>query len=215
MLTLYYHPLACSLGAQIALLQAQAPHQLALVDLAGDRTAYRRINPLGTVPALQTPTGVLTESTAILLWLAQRYPQAQLLPQQADGLAQGVSFLAWLTASAQAARRQAKFPGRFTADAAAHAGVQAQGRAQFMQCLGQIDARLAQQPWVLPGAQPSACDAQLMVYAHWCALDGQPLDVWPHWQRWCQAMLQRSAVQQALAVVASPLRTQGTLAPLL
>jgi maleylpyruvate isomerase len=39
------------------------------------------LNPLGLVPALETPDGVLTQSSAILEWLEERYPEPPLLPR--------------------------------------------------------------------------------------------------------------------------------------
>jgi maleylpyruvate isomerase len=42
--------------------------------------AFRALNPQGLVPALETPDGVLTQSSAIIEWLEERYPEAPLLP---------------------------------------------------------------------------------------------------------------------------------------
>ena len=42
--------------------------------------AYRALNPQGLVPALETPDGVLTQSSAIIEWLDERYPERPLLP---------------------------------------------------------------------------------------------------------------------------------------
>jgi maleylpyruvate isomerase len=45
--------------------------------------AYLALNPQGLVPALETPDGVLTQSSAIIEWLEERYPEPPLLPQAA------------------------------------------------------------------------------------------------------------------------------------
>lgn len=205
MLNFYYHPLTCSLGVQIALLEARAPHQLIKVDLMGDRSEYRKINSLGTVPALQTEAGVLTESTAILAWLALKYPQARLLPKEADGFAKGLSLLAWLSSTVHVARRQARFPARFTANAASHAEVQAVGAQLFEQCLQRIDGLLAARRFVLEDEHPNACDHQLMAYANWCAIDGLSTADLPNFERWRNLMMQRPAVREALRTIDSPL----------
>jgi maleylpyruvate isomerase len=42
---------------------------------------YLALDPLGLVPTLETPDGVLTQSLAILEWLDERYPSPPLLPQ--------------------------------------------------------------------------------------------------------------------------------------
>ena len=43
--------------------------------------AYRAINPLGKVPALTHGDTILTETAAILTWLAERYPEKALIPE--------------------------------------------------------------------------------------------------------------------------------------
>ena len=49
--------------------------------------AYRALNPQRLVPALETPDGVLTQSSAILEWLEERYPEPPLLPGDPAGRA--------------------------------------------------------------------------------------------------------------------------------
>lgn len=50
--------------------------------------AYRRINPLGLVPALETGDRLITQSTAIIEWLDEQYPEYPLLPEQITERAQ-------------------------------------------------------------------------------------------------------------------------------
>lgn len=45
---------------------------------------YRRLNPMGAVPTLVTDTATLTQSSAIIEWLEERYPNPALLPKNAD-----------------------------------------------------------------------------------------------------------------------------------
>src|SRR5690606_5867136 len=42
--------------------------------------SFRALNPQGLVPALETPDGALTQSSAIIEWLEERYPEPPLLP---------------------------------------------------------------------------------------------------------------------------------------
>src|SRR5690606_39639684 len=42
--------------------------------------AFRALNPQGLVPALETPDGVLTQSSAIIEWVDERYPDPPLFP---------------------------------------------------------------------------------------------------------------------------------------
>lgn len=82
---LYVAPGACSLAPHIALREAGAAFDLVIVDLktkrANDGTSFADINPKGYVPALRLDDGaVLTENVAVLLYIADRFPSAQLAP---------------------------------------------------------------------------------------------------------------------------------------
>lgn len=82
---LYYSPGACSLASHIIALEAGLNPLLVSVDVATHRTQhgvdYRRINPKGCVPLLELDDGQhLSEGAAILQYLADLRPQAQLIP---------------------------------------------------------------------------------------------------------------------------------------
>ena len=87
---LFFSPLACSMSARIALTEAGAAINLVEVDTEAGRVLttgddYRAINPLGYVPALKLDDGtVLTENSAILQYIADQYPQAELAPPASD-----------------------------------------------------------------------------------------------------------------------------------
>lgn len=82
-LTLYLAPGTCAMAVRIALTEAGASHRIKQLDLAAGEqrsAAYLAINPKGRVPALLTERGVLTETPALLLYVAQRFPDAGLAP---------------------------------------------------------------------------------------------------------------------------------------
>jgi len=83
MLTLYYSPGSCSLATHIALIDAGADFEARRVDVAESeqrKPSYLAINPKGRVPALVTENGTLTETPALLAYVAQRFPAAKLAP---------------------------------------------------------------------------------------------------------------------------------------
>ncbi len=83
MLTLYYAPRTCALASHIALEQAGADYDLVRLDFRANaqrEPGYLAINPKGRVPALATPRGVITETPAILAFVAQSHPEAGLAP---------------------------------------------------------------------------------------------------------------------------------------
>lgn len=86
-LTLYYGLVTCSRVSLVALEQIGAPFQVRVVDMQRDEQlspAYRTVNAKGKVPALLVDGRLLTETPAILTWLARTYPSAGLLPLGKD-----------------------------------------------------------------------------------------------------------------------------------
>src|SRR6516225_449953 len=83
MFRLYYAPGTCALATHITLEEAGAPYEAVLVDFrsqAQRSPEYLAINPKGRVPALVTENGTLTETPALLCFVAQRFPNADLAP---------------------------------------------------------------------------------------------------------------------------------------
>jgi glutathione S-transferase len=67
---------------------------------------YLAINPEGTVPTLLIDDRPLTEVAAILFYLARRFPEAGLLPDDAEGQARAISWMSFVAATVHPARRQ-------------------------------------------------------------------------------------------------------------
>lgn len=82
---LYYAPYACSMAARILAAEAGAAFDLVRVEIGGggrlrDGTDFRAVNPKGQVPTLVLGDGErLTESGAVLPYLADRAPDAGLM----------------------------------------------------------------------------------------------------------------------------------------
>ncbi len=84
---LYFSPLACSLATRIALYEAGADAGFIEVDpkskrIVDDGSDYLKVYPLGMVPAIRLDDGaLLTENAAILQYIAERFPDANLAPR--------------------------------------------------------------------------------------------------------------------------------------
>jgi GST-like protein len=112
-----------SATVEMALAEIGAPVELRPVPLEGDHQLaadYRRINPMGRVPTLVLPDGtVMTESLAILLTLADRHPEAALLPPPGDsGRARALRWMTLAAAEFYPHVTRADYPERFTPDPA-------------------------------------------------------------------------------------------------
>ena len=107
MTTLYYAPLTCALASHIALEDDGAEYRLRRVDFSsGEQRSpdYLAVNPKGRVPALGTPRGVLTETPALLAYIAQTWPQARLAPlDDPFAFAQLQAFCAYLCSTVHVA----------------------------------------------------------------------------------------------------------------
>ena len=83
MMTLFYAPHTCSLASHIALEDAAADYATVRISFAADeqrKPEYLAINPKGRVPALVTDRGILTETPAMLAFIAQSFPLMRLAP---------------------------------------------------------------------------------------------------------------------------------------
>lgn len=83
MLKLYYAPGSCSFASFIALEEAGADFEAIRLDFKSNDQqdpAYLKVNPKGRVPALATDQGILTETPAILTYIAHAFPEKKLAP---------------------------------------------------------------------------------------------------------------------------------------
>ena len=111
---LYWRPGTASMAPHAALAEIGAEYRLVEIgreEAQGD-SSYRALNPLGVVPTLvdEDEGLVLTESAAILLYLADRYPEANLAPvDRADYY----RWLVFLTNTVQTAMLRFFYPERY------------------------------------------------------------------------------------------------------
>ncbi|MEW5685202.1 MAG: glutathione S-transferase N-terminal domain-containing protein [Pseudomonadota bacterium] len=194
MLRLHHAPMACSLASRFALIEAGLEHEVAVVHTTrGEQLteAYRRINPRGKVPALETDWGVLTESTAILPFIADQAPEARLFPEAGTfARAQAQAWLSFLSSSLHTAMRAAMAPAAgCDGPEALEAAV---GRVSAL--LGEIDTHLADRDTLVDDF--GVCDLYLGVFLLWRAAPGLAgkLPPFPNLDRFQQRLFSRPAL---------------------
>src|ERR1700678_1971714 len=109
MLALYFAPGSSSMAPHIALHEIGAPFEGRPISFAKkqNRTpAYLALNPEGHVPTLLIDGRPLTEVAAILFYLARRFPEAGLLPDDIEAQAQAVSWMSFSASALHPARRR-------------------------------------------------------------------------------------------------------------
>ena len=204
--TFYFAPGTCSLAVHIALEETGAPFEAVRVDLANgqQRSAdYLALNPKGRVPMLLTSQGSLTETPALLLYVAQRFPDARLAPlQDAFELARIQSFNSYLCSTVHVAHAHGRRGSRWV-DAEDTAAIEAMRRKvphSYGECFELIERELLQAPWVM-GEHYSIADPYLFTLAGWLESDGVDPMRFPKVLAHRQRMAERPAVQRALSRV--------------
>lgn len=187
---------------RIALEEAGAAHHLVRVDFAAgqQRTPeYLAINPKGRVPALVTPQGTLTETPALLAYVAQSYPAAQLAPTDAYGFARLQEFHSYLASTVHIAHAHRPRASRWADEPDAQAAMQRKVAQNMTDCFNLIETHyLGDGPWVM-GEQYTVADGYLFTIGTWLQSDGVDIAQFPKVHAHTQRVLQRPAVQRALA----------------
>jgi glutathione S-transferase len=204
MLKLFYATGTCALASHIVLQEAGADYETVRLDFRSNdqrKPEYLAINPKGRVPALVTDRGILTETPAILVFVAQTFPQARLAPlDDAFALARGQAFNSYLFSTVHVAHAHRVRGYRWVDadDTAAIAAMQKKVPLSVAECFDLIEREMFVGPWVM-GDSYSICDPYLFTLAQWLETDGvNPLrfpKVQDHWKR----MSERPGVKTALA----------------
>jgi glutathione S-transferase len=131
-----------------------------------------RINPKGRVPALVTDRGILTESPAMLAFIAQSFPQARLAPlDDAFAFAQVQAFNLYLCATRHVAHAHRMRGHRWADNPGAIAAMQRKVPETVGACYDLIERDMLEGPWAM-GDSYSICDPYLFTFAQWLEDDG-------------------------------------------
>lgn len=203
MLRLYYAQGTCALATHIALEEAGAAYEAVRVDFAAQAQRgreYLAINPKGRVPALVTDSGTLTETPALLCYVAQLFPDARLAPlSDPFALAQVQEFNSYLCATVHVAHAHGRRGSRWSDDAAAIEAMKRKVPATMTECFELIEKKLLPGPWVM-GEQYTICDPYLFTIASWLEGDGVDTTRLPRVLEHRRRMLARPSVEKAIAV---------------
>lgn len=201
-LTLYFTPSTCALASMIALEEAGAAYELKRIDFTSNQqrsAEYLKINPKGRVPALVTPRGVLTETPAMLAFIAQSYPQAGLAPlDDPFAFARVQEFNSYLCSTVHVAHAHRMRGYRWADGAAAIEAMKRKVPQSVGEAYALIESSMIHGPWVM-GERHTLCDAYLFPLAQWIEDDGVDPAGLPKIMAHRLRMRDRSAVQRALA----------------
>ena len=201
MLKLYYAPGTCALASHIALEEASADYETERMSFASNdqkRPDYVKINPKARVPSLVTDRGVLTETPAILAYIAQTFPQARLAPTDPFDFARVQAFNSYLCSTVHVAHAHRMRGTRWVDDPAAIEAMKKKVPQSVGECFGLIEHEMFQGPWVM-GKAFSICDGYLFTLSQWLESDGVDLAKLPRIHDHRTRMGARPNVKRALA----------------
>lgn len=180
---LYFAPLACSLATRISLYEvgaAAADARFTQVDTRAKRLAdgsdFYAVNPMGQVPVLRSDEGeLLTENTAVLQYVADRFPEARLVP---DGTLARARLREWLGFIGTELHKASFVP-----------------REKIALRMGLLEKHLSGREFLLDAF--SIADAYLVTVLNWTLATGVSLSTWPAVQQYHQRLLKRPSIARA------------------
>jgi glutathione S-transferase len=202
MLKLFYAANTCALASHIALEEAGAEYETVRLSFATSdqrKPEYLALNPKGRVPALVTGGGVLTETPALLVYIAQRFPQARLAPlDDPFALARVQAFNSYLCSTVHVAHAHRMRGYRWADDPAAREAMKKKVPQSVGECFALIEREMLQGPYVM-GETYTICDPYLYTLAQWLKADGVDINTLPKVRAHFERVGARPAVKRALA----------------
>ena len=191
MYTLYGRAGSGSFAAEAALSMAGAPFTKVDVKRGPPEDAFRKISPLGQVPALTLPDGSsITESVAICILIAELYPEAALAPApDTPDRAQFLRWMLFMSSVLYPALLRYFYVERHASTPAGIDEVKQSSLAECDRAFSILDEALGDRPWLV-GDRQSIADVYLLMLGCWHPVDDRLRDEWTNLVRHAEALKQ-------------------------
>jgi glutathione S-transferase len=192
MLKLHYAPRTISVAVAIVLEELNMPYEGVRVDFAtAEQTKqdYREINPKGRVPALETPDGILTETPAIIEYVAP-----QLVPDDAFAAAKMRELISYLNATMHPHHAHGLRGERWADEDSSLADMKRKVPERMNDCAAHLEDYLPSLPFEA-GTLEVLSDAYLYVVLTWLPGDGVDITHYPRLEAFQHQMNTRASVQ--------------------
>lgn len=177
-LKLYFAPGACSFVPHCLLQLAGADYEPLMVKLhKGEQNGedYKAINPRGQVPVLVDEGQVVTQILAIILYLDQKFPDAQFLPSNALARAKAIETLAWMNNTVHPTFTHIFMPHKYSDQLEVQAALKTFNTQTYKALLSELEnivqSNLKNSAW-LTGARLGPVDVYALTLTRWGSIAG-------------------------------------------
>jgi glutathione S-transferase len=212
-LKLYFAPGACSFVPHCLLQLAGASYEPLMVKLhKGEQNGddYKAINPRGQVPVLVDEGQVVTQILAIILYLDQKFPEAQFLPANPLARASAIETLAWMNNTVHPTFTHIFMPHKYSDQPEVQAALKTFNTQTYKALLSELESivqrNLKTSAW-LSGTRIGPVDVYALTLTRWGSLAGIDPTTYP--ALWSH--VQKVAADPAVAVVIERERLQLNL----
>jgi glutathione S-transferase len=189
------------MAVHAALEELAVDYALERVDLSRPREpGFLKLNPTGRVPTLAISDGVvIAETAAILMYLADRDPQATLAPLGTDPLRPAYyQWTCYLTSTLQPAFFPWFYPERFSDNPSHAEAIKKKAQETLHGIWQQIDRHLEQGGPHILGDRFTICDFMLHMFSEWRKPHPDLLQRYRSVARLAKLMAERPSVQRMM-----------------
>jgi len=199
-ITLYHSPGACSMATYISLLEAGAEFDVKIISLkTNDQSTpeYAAINPKKKVPYLVVDGNGLSENIAMQSWIAETFPEANLLPSDSWDQKRALSYMGWFGSGIHQHLTRHFKPIKFCANTDSHADIKTKAEAMYREQLALVETELTNRTWFFD--HNTVCDSYFFWIYDRGLGEGFDLSEFEHCTAHNERMRTRKNVQTVLA----------------
>jgi len=204
MYKLYWAPGTAAMAPQAVLEEIGVAYEPVRLDIATrehEQPAYKALNPNGRIPTLVAGDFVLFETAAICQYLADRHPEAGLVPAEHPLRGRHYQWLTYMTNTIQAGFLDWFHPDWTFADPAQQAALKAAAGEKLYRNFQVLDdgigPKSAGGSYML-GSSFSLCDIYVAMLTRWSRFMERPMWRWANIERVVDATYTRPAFQRMM-----------------
>lgn len=192
------------MATYISLLEAKADFNVEIVDLRKKEQLaehYKALNPKQKVPFLSVDGKGLSENTAIQFWVANAFPDAELLPEGDFDRARAISYMNWFASGLHPHITRHFKTQNFCEVPEAEQDVKAKAKGMFYAQMALVEQELKNRTWFFEHF--TTCDSYFFWIYDRALREGFDLSEFRYCTEHNDVMRTRESVQKVLAHKAS------------